>query len=63
MSRSPLGWDYPPGAERDPAAPWNQVDHDADDQRCPCRQCREDRYDAAMEDRADRERDEGRDEE
>lgn len=21
-----FGWDYPPGAEHDPRAPWNQVD-------------------------------------
>jgi len=22
--RNPFGWDYPPGAEHDPMAPWNQ---------------------------------------
>ncbi len=24
MSRHPLGWSYPAGAENDPNAPWNQ---------------------------------------
>jgi hypothetical protein len=24
MTRNPYGWDYPPGAEFDPRAPWNQ---------------------------------------
>ena len=43
MSRNPLGWHYPAGAEHDPNAPWNQVDdpevdycrtgHDCE---CPC---------------------------
>lgn len=28
MSRSIFGWDYPPGAENDPNAPYNQVDED-----------------------------------
>lgn len=23
---NPFGWDYPPGAEHDPNAPWNQAD-------------------------------------
>lgn len=26
MSRHPLGWDYPAGAEHDPQAPWNAQD-------------------------------------
>lgn len=26
MTRNPFGWDYPPGAEHDPNAPWNQPD-------------------------------------
>jgi hypothetical protein len=26
LSRSPFGWHYPPGAENDPNAPWNQPD-------------------------------------
>lgn len=32
MSASPLGWDYPAGAEHDPSAPYNQdepeIDHE-----------------------------------
>lgn len=31
MSRNPLGWDYPAGAENDPNAPWNQPDIEACD--------------------------------
>lgn len=41
MSR-PFGWNYPPGAEHDPMAPWNQVDDicgachkSLDDCECP----------------------------
>ena len=26
MSHSVFGWDYPPGCENDPDAPWNQKD-------------------------------------
>lgn len=26
MTRHPMGWGYPPGAEFDPNAPWNQPD-------------------------------------
>lgn len=26
MTRNPFGWSYPPGAENDPNAPYNQVD-------------------------------------
>lgn len=26
MGRNIFGWDYPPGAEHDPNAPWNQTD-------------------------------------
>lgn len=26
MTRHLFGWDYPPGAENDPNAPWNQKD-------------------------------------
>jgi len=26
MSRNPLGWSYPAGAENDPNAPYNQID-------------------------------------
>lgn len=33
MSRDPFGWSYPPGAENDPMAPYNQ--HDPP----PCRDC------------------------
>lgn len=28
MSRNPFGWSYPPGAENDPNAPYNQPDYD-----------------------------------
>ena len=28
--RDPFGWAYPPGAERDPLAPWNERDEDDD---------------------------------
>ena len=42
-----FGWSYPPGAENDPMAPWNQVEHpceicekDIDDCECPeCPDC------------------------
>jgi hypothetical protein len=27
MSRNPLGWDYPPGCEYHPDAPWNQKEN------------------------------------
>ena len=26
MGKNPFGWNYPPGAENDPNAPWNQTD-------------------------------------
>ena len=31
FAKNVFGWDYPPGAENDPNAPWNQQEHD-----CPC---------------------------
>lgn len=27
MTRNPYGWNYPPGAEHDPRAPWNQKEN------------------------------------
>ena len=30
LGRSVFGWDYPPGTEFDPHAPWNQTDDDHD---------------------------------
>ena len=33
MTRNPFGWHYPPGAEHDPHAPWNQ-DHMAECEWC-----------------------------
>lgn len=48
MSRSVFGWHYPPGAESDPRAPWNQEDEPSlddlgwtvatllGDERCEC---------------------------
>lgn len=32
MSKDPLGWNYPAGAEDDPNAPWNQ-DWSQDDEQ------------------------------
>jgi hypothetical protein len=34
MSRSIFGWSYPPGAENDPNAPYNQPDP------VPCKRCK-----------------------
>jgi hypothetical protein len=42
MSRNPLGWDYPPGAEHHPDAPWNQIEEHPG---C-CLDCEYLRYDA-----------------
>ena len=44
MGRSIFGWDYPPGAEHDPNAPYNQVDAvcevcGADVYVCECPEC------------------------
>jgi hypothetical protein len=44
MSRHPFGWSYPPGAENDPNAPWNQVDDycevcEKPVDRCRCPEC------------------------
>lgn len=49
MSRGMFGWSYPPGAENDPNAPWNQEEppcevcgKDVDDCICPeCKTCGE----------------------
>lgn len=62
-----FGWDYPPGAENDPRAPWNQVgdeDHcdrcgeelDEDWDEVTCKECQEkqaylDSIDQAVSDR------------
>ncbi|MFU8817397.1 MAG: hypothetical protein ACNA7W_18780 [Pseudomonadales bacterium] len=64
---SAFGWDYPAGAEFDPAAPWNQ--HDADectqcgadveegDDNDPCQECQDAYYrhiDAQIDERRER---------
>lgn len=38
MKRNPYGWHYPPGAEFDPRAPYNEKPQ-------TCRRCREEYYD------------------
>lgn len=39
--RNPYGWHYPAGAEKDPNAPWNQIDNGEEDEHeamlnCKC---------------------------
>lgn len=40
MNRHPFGWSYPPGAEHDPNAPWNQVDDYCEVCEKPVDKCR-----------------------
>ena len=44
MSRSVYGWHYPPGAEHDPNAPWNQKENVCEvcknySESCDCPEC------------------------
>jgi len=46
MSRHPFGWSYPPGAENDPNAPYNQPDDEygcpeCEENPCVCEVCKE----------------------
>jgi len=51
MKRNPYGWDYPPGTEFHPDAPWNEVPQDCDididadkDVLVRCQRCGSERY-------------------
>lgn len=49
MSRSPFGWDYPPGAENDPRAPYNQrfdTDEEEEEYQRRKEEAEAERYDA-----------------